>query len=86
MSELENKYQELLGKVEASEMEYRPTQQEKLKMYGLFKQITEGDVSGEKPSMAKFVERAKYMAWERCKGLSKDEAMTSYVQLFDGKE
>ncbi len=86
MSDLEQKYLDLLKRVENAEMEYRPTQQEKLKMYGLFKQINDGDVAGDKPPMTKFVERAKYMAWERCKGMSKDEAMQAYIDLFAGKE
>lgn len=85
MSELEQQFEMLLEKIKNEDMDYRPTQQEKLKLYGLFKQISEGDVHGEKPSMTKFVERAKYTAWERCKGMSKEEAMEAYISVFEGK-
>ncbi len=39
----------------------------------------EGDVSGEAPSMADFVARAKYNAWEQLKGMSRQEAKQKYV-------
>ena len=85
-SELEQQFNEMLKKVENAEMAYRPSQQEKLKLYGYYKQATEGDVQGDKPPMTKFIERAKYTAWERCKGMSKEDAMQAYVDMFAGKE
>jgi len=54
-----------------------------LELYGLFKQSTEGDVSGEKPGMFDFVRVAKYEAWESRKGMTTDEAMRAYVELVD---
>lgn len=52
-----------------------------LKLYSLYKQATEGDVSSEKPSNPfDMVGNAKYAAWERLKGKSKEEAMTEYIQ------
>ncbi|MCU0429601.1 MAG: acyl-CoA-binding protein [Cytophagaceae bacterium] len=53
-----------------------------LKFYGLYKQATEGDVNIEKPSnMFDFKGIAKFNAWEALKGMSKEEAMRSYIQL-----
>ena len=54
-----------------------------LDLYGLFKQATEGDVSGEKPGMFDFKGAAKYDAWESRRGMTKDEAMQAYVDLVD---
>jgi len=54
-----------------------------LELYGLFKQSTVGDVSGEKPGMFDFVRVAKYEAWENRKGMTKDDAMRAYVELVD---
>ena len=48
-------------------------------MYGLFKQATEGDVSGKKPGITNFVGRAKYSAWQAVKGMSAEEAMQAYI-------
>ncbi|MCF6767216.1 acyl-CoA-binding protein [Thiotrichales bacterium 19S11-10] len=84
MENLENEFNTLLERIKNKDMEYRPNQQEKLKLYALYKQITEGDVNGDKPSMAHFVERAKYTAWERLKGMSKEDAMKAYIGVFEG--
>lgn len=54
-----------------------------LELYGLFKQSTDGDVSGEKPGMFDFKGAAKYDAWESRRGMTKDEAMQAYLDLVD---
>ncbi|PZR10478.1 MAG: acyl-CoA-binding protein [Archangium gephyra] len=54
-----------------------------LDLYALFKQATAGDVSGSRPGMMDFKGRAKFDAWAKKKGTSKDAAMTSYVALVD---
>ena len=60
----------------------KPDNQTLLQLYSLYKQATEGDISGEAPSNPfDFVAKAKYEAWESLKGKSKDEAMQSYVKL-----
>lgn len=55
----------------------------KLKLYAHYKQATEGDVTGEKPGFTDFVNRAKYDAWAKLKGMSADDAMGAYVKLVD---
>ena len=57
----------------------RPSDQDLLELYGLFKQSKEGDVTGEKPGMFNFQARAKYEAWEELAGVSADEAMQRYI-------
>ena len=52
-------------------------------MYSLFKQATEGDVSGKKPGMMDFVGRAKYTAWEELKGTSAEDAMQQYIDAIE---
>ncbi|HBF12761.1 MAG TPA: acyl-CoA-binding protein [Deltaproteobacteria bacterium] len=52
-----------------------------LNLYALYKQSTEGDVSGNKPGMFDIVKKAKYEAWASRKGLSKESAMAEYVKL-----
>jgi len=54
-----------------------------LELYSLFKQATEGDVSGERPGLFDFRATAKYDAWESRKGMSRDEAMQAYIDLVD---
>ncbi|MTD32563.1 acyl-CoA-binding protein [Paludibacterium denitrificans] len=59
----------------------RPDNQTLLQLYALFKQATEGDVSGERPGMMDFINRAKYDARDKLKGKSADEAKQAYVDV-----
>jgi diazepam-binding inhibitor (GABA receptor modulating acyl-CoA-binding protein) len=59
----------------------RPSNDELLELYALFKQATAGDVSGKKPSRLKMKERAKFDAWGKQKGKTKDAARDAYVAL-----
>jgi len=53
-----------------------------LQLYSLYKQATEGDVSGDAPSKPfDFVNKAKYDAWSEQKGKSANDAMQQYVDL-----
>ncbi|XP_031147797.1 metalloreductase STEAP3 isoform X2 [Sander lucioperca] len=52
-------------------------------VYGLYKQATVGDVNIGRPGIFDLAGRGKWDAWERRKGLSKDEAMGAYVKLVE---
>lgn len=52
-----------------------------LQLYGLYKQATEGDVSGERPGGFDFKGAAKYDAWAKQRGKSADDARKAYVEL-----
>jgi diazepam-binding inhibitor (GABA receptor modulator, acyl-CoA-binding protein) len=57
----------------------RPSDNDMLTLYALYKQATEGDASGEKPGFFDFVARAKYEAWEALQGTATEEAMQRYI-------
>lgn len=57
----------------------RPSNDELLALYALFKQATAGDVHGSKPGIFDFKGTAKYEAWEQLKGMDSDSAMQQYV-------
>lgn len=59
----------------------RPTNEELLQLYALFKQATEGDVNGPKPGMFDFKGAAKYQYWEKLKGMAQPDAKQGYVDL-----
>ena len=61
----------------------RPSNDELLRLYALFKQATDGDVSGKRPSAFKMKDRAKFDAWTKQKGKSKDSARDEYVSLVE---
>ena len=57
----------------------KPGNDDLLFLYSHFKQGSDGDVSGKRPGMLDMVGRAKYDAWAKLKGMSKDQAMQKYV-------
>ncbi|WP_427913631.1 acyl-CoA-binding protein [Ramlibacter sp. MMS24-I3-19] len=59
----------------------RPDNQTLLKIYGLYKQATTGDVTEKKPGFGDMVGRAKWDAWNALKGTSQDDAKQQYVDL-----
>ena len=67
---------------ESKQLPEKPSNETLLELYSLYKQSTEGDVSGEAPSNPfDFVNKAKYEAWSSLKGRSADDAMQQYVAL-----
>ena len=79
MDTLEKQFHE--ASAASQELRERPDNDTLLEMYSLFKQATEGDVSGPRPGPFDFVARAKYDAWHSRSGMSKDVAMKAYVKL-----
>lgn len=63
------------------ELDTRPSNENLLKLYGLYKQSTEGDATGTRPGGFDFKAIAKYDSWASLKGNSKEEAMQAYIDL-----
>ncbi|EPB71457.1 acyl CoA binding protein [Ancylostoma ceylanicum] len=59
----------------------QPTMDQKLKMYGFFKQATVGQCNKEKPYFFNVEERLKWNAWNALGNMPKEEAMAEYVEL-----
>jgi acyl-CoA-binding protein len=62
-------------------LDERPDNQTLLRIYGLFKQASEGDATGKRPGFTDLVGRAKYDAWAALRGTSSEAAMQAYVDL-----
>lgn len=58
-----------------------PGNEVKLRLYALYKQATEGDVTGSRPGFTNPVGRAKYDAWAKLKGTSSEAAQEQYVAI-----
>lgn len=71
----------LAATVEAKTLTKPPENATLLELYALYKQADAGDVAGDRPSVLDVVGRAKYDAWAKRKGVSRDEAMQDYVEL-----
>mmetsp|Transcript_59703 Transcript_59703/g.124721 ORF Transcript_59703/g.124721 Transcript_59703/m.124721 type:complete len:91 (-) Transcript_59703:218-490(-) len=55
--------------------------EDKLKLYSLYKQGSVGDVNTERPGMLDFTGKAKWDAWNSLKGKSKEDAQSEYIQF-----
>lgn len=69
------------AQVNVKKLRSTPSNDELLELYSLYKQATQGDVSGSRPGMLDFKGRAKYDAWAGRRGMDKDGAMRAYVAL-----
>lgn len=68
---------------ESKELPEKPDNQTLLKIYGLYKQATDGDNAGKRPGFTDMVGRMKFDAWAGLKGKSADEAMQEYIDLIE---
>ncbi|TJZ64496.1 acyl-CoA-binding protein [Chitiniphilus eburneus] len=81
MSDLASRFK--TAQEEVVQLDEAPDVQTKLKLYALFKQASEGDVTGDRPSAIQFVAQAKYDAWAKLKGTSGEAAQQQYVDLVE---
>jgi acyl-CoA-binding protein len=65
----------------AQQLPTKPSNLVLLQLYALYKQATEGDVSGDRPGGFDFKGIAKYDAWAGISGKSQDDARKEYVDL-----
>jgi len=69
---------------ESKGLSERPDNETLLKIYGLYKQATEGDCHIEPPTNPfDFVNKAKYEAWQDLLGMSQTKAMEEYVEIIN---
>ncbi|MFT6055529.1 MAG: acyl-CoA-binding protein [Roseivirga sp.] len=61
----------------------RPSNEQLLKLYGLYKQSTHGDNDTERPGGFDFKAAAKYNAWTNLAGMNKEMAMKEYIDLMN---
>ena len=71
------------AQVRVKELARRPSDDELLELYALYKQATAGDVSGKRPGLLDFKGRAKFDAWSRRKGESGEACRQQYVRLVE---
>ncbi|MDH5367432.1 MAG: acyl-CoA-binding protein [Cyclobacteriaceae bacterium] len=67
--------------IKSKELTQRPSNDELLKLYALYKQSTFGDNTSNRPEGFDFKGAAKHDAWGGLKGMSPEEAMGQYISL-----
>jgi len=81
MSDLTARFEAAVA--QSKNLSERPDNTTLLKIYGLYKQATQGDNTEKKPGFSDMVGRAKWEAWNSLKGTSPDAAMQQYADLID---
>lgn len=81
MSDLDSQFATAAEQVK--QLPERPDNDALLRLYALYKQGSEGDVSGKRPSAISFVDRAKYDAWAELVGMAPEDAKQAYVDLVE---
>jgi diazepam-binding inhibitor (GABA receptor modulating acyl-CoA-binding protein) len=71
------------AQIDSKNLPERPDNMTLLKIYALYKQGANGDVTGERPGFTDMVGRAKYDAWAALAGTSQEDAQQQYVDLID---
>jgi pimeloyl-ACP methyl ester carboxylesterase/acyl-CoA-binding protein len=64
----------------------KPSNETKLRLYALYRQATDGDVTGKRPGLTDVVGRFKYDAWAALKGTPREQAMRDYVAAIESFE
>jgi acyl-CoA-binding protein len=77
--DLQRQFQQAAEDVQA--LGERPDNDTLLKLYALYKQGSEGDVHGSEPGFFDYVGTAKYEAWAKLRGTSREDAMRRYIDL-----
>ncbi|HKK73962.1 MAG TPA: acyl-CoA-binding protein [Saprospiraceae bacterium] len=80
---INEKFEQAVGKAKSLPKQSNETL---LKIYALFKQAKNGDVSGKRPGAFSLKARAKYDAWAERKGMATEEAKKQYIALIDQLE
>lgn len=81
MSDLKTRFE--AASAASKHLPERPDNATLLKMYALYKQGSIGDVDGERPGLGDFVARAKFDAWAKLQGTTKETAMQQYIDLVE---
>jgi acyl-CoA-binding protein len=67
--------------VKSKQLTERPSNDDLLKLYSLYKQATEGDNTAERPGGFDFKGAAKHDAWNKLNGKPSDECMNEYISM-----
>ncbi len=81
MSDLKAQFEQAV--TDSKNLAERPDNPTLLKIYGLYKQASEGDNAGKRPGFTDMVARMKFDAWAELKGKGSEEARQEYVDLIE---
>lgn len=81
MNDLDTRFEQAVAAV--TQLPADPGNDAKLRLYGLYKQATQGGPTGKRPGFTNPVGRAKHDAWAAVAGLPTEQAKQAYIDLVD---
>ena len=81
MADLQQQFESAAA--DSKKLDERPDNDTLLKIYALYKQGSVGNIEGRRPGFTDLIGRAKYDAWAKLEGLSREDAMQQYIALID---
>ena len=82
MSSVKETYDFAVSQINSGLNGYKFSNDEKLNLYGYYKQATLGKCNTPKPSMFNLVDKAKWDKWNSLGNMSIDDAMLKYSSLY----
>jgi len=79
MTDLEEKFNESVNKV--NKLEEKPSNEILLKLYGLYKQVTVGNINIPQPSFFNYKLSEKWKSWNECKDIETEKAQQKYIDI-----
>ncbi len=83
MSDLKAQFDKAL--LDVQKLPKKPDTATMLSLYALFKQASSGDCTGKRPGFTDPVGQAKFDAWSKLIGSSKDKAMQDYISVVESQ-
>lgn len=84
MNELKLEEQFNISSIVVKTLTKRPTNEELLTIYGLYKQATIGDCNTEEPSgILNVKEKTKWSYWNKLKKMNREDAMIKYIRCVE---
>ena len=79
VTDLQNQFEQATRDIRLRDT--RPDNDTLLKLYALYKQATQGDLSRGPPGFFDLVGTMKHQAWQQLHGVDREQAMRRYVAL-----
>ena len=80
VEQIQTQFEKAASDIKSWNPKSSPSNEDKLALYALYKQATEGDVTPSRPSIFNQVNRAKWDAWKAKEGMTKEDAMKKYIE------
>lgn len=80
--DIKSEFEKVVQEIKSGGKNDALTDNDRLNMYKYYKQATEGDCNVAQPWAVQFEARAKWDAWDSVRGMTKEEAMCHYIELY----